>query len=219
MALTTAYLVSAKNLGAFLDALRSAQAPKKLTISFLEQLGFKSTNDRLFLPMLKGLGLLDQQGAPTQRYFDFLDATQSKRVLAAGIRDAYEDLFRIKTNANTLSRAELEGKLRSLTQGKLSDNVLKLTAKTFLELVKQADFSGEATAKTEKADTAEGEAEVTADVGPTEPPPAERDSPRPQRGTNRAFDALAYRIEVVLPATRDKLIYDAIFRSLREHLL
>lgn len=46
MALTTAYPVSAKNLGAFLDALRSAQAPKKLTISFLGQLGFKNTNDR-----------------------------------------------------------------------------------------------------------------------------------------------------------------------------
>ncbi|MBL8879606.1 MAG: DUF5343 domain-containing protein [Phycisphaerales bacterium] len=219
MALTTAYLVSAKNLGSFLDALRSAQAPKKFTISFLEQLGFKSTNDRLFLPMLKGLGLLDQQGVPTQRYFDFLDGTQSKRVLAAGIRDAYEDLFRIKTNANALTRAELEGKLRSLTQGKLSDNVLKLTVKTFTELVKQADFSAEATAKPEKPDAAAETTEEAADVAPVEPPPLEREPARPHRSANRAFDALAYRIEVVLPATRDKLIYDAIFRSLREHLL
>ncbi len=219
MALTTAYLVSGKNLGPFLDALRSAQAPKKLTITFLEQLGFKSTNDRLFIPLLKGLGFLDQQGVPTQRYFDFLDAMESKRVLAAGIRDAYEDLFRIKTNANTLSRAELEGKLRSLTQGKLSDNVLKLTAKTFLELVKQADFSREPISGTEKPQTETEPTEGPLGAAPIEPPPIDREHVRGHRSPNRAFDALAYRIEVVLPATRDKLIYDAIFRSLREHLL
>jgi len=31
--------------------------------------------------------------------------------------------------------------------------------------------------------------------------------------------ALVYRIEIVLPAVRDQAIYDAIFRSAKEHLL
>ena len=219
MALTTAYLVSSKNLGSFLDAIRSAQAPKKFTVQFIEQLGFKSTNDRLFIPVLKGLGFLDQQGVPTQRYFDFLDHTQSKKVLAQGIRDAYEDLFRINTKANTLLRPELEGKLKSLTQGKLSDVVLSNTVRTFLELVKQADFSGSSALKAAEnaAEAEESEEPTAAQSG--ESPVADRDLPKPHPRANRAFDALAYRIEVVLPSTRDKLVYDAIFRSLREHLL
>ena len=43
------YLVAAKNLAPFLEALRHAQAPEKVTVRFIEQLGFKSTNDRLFI--------------------------------------------------------------------------------------------------------------------------------------------------------------------------
>lgn len=219
MALMTAYLVSAKDLGSFLEAVRGAQAPKKFTNAFLRQLGYTSTNHRLFIPVLKGLGMLDQHGAPTQRYFDFLDATQSRRVLAAGIRDAYEDLFRIKTNANTLSRAELEGKLKSLTQGKLSEAVFKNTVKTFLELVKLADFSHTTAPKAAALEDAGQTMDEQSPAPPSDPPETGGEPPRSYSRANLAFDALAYRIEVVLPSTRDKLVYDAIFRSLREHLL
>jgi len=34
----------------------------------------------------------------------------------------------------------------------------------------------------------------------------------------RMFD-LAYNIHIELPATRDQAVYDAIFRSLKEHIL
>ena len=75
MALTDAYLSQTKNLGAILDAIRGAQAPEKFTVRFLEQLGFKSTNDRNIIGVLKGLGFLDDSGTPTQRYFEYLDET------------------------------------------------------------------------------------------------------------------------------------------------
>jgi len=140
MALTSAYLVAAKNLPAFLEALRGAKAPDRFTLKFVEDLGFKSTNDRLFIPLLKGLGFLDEVGAPKQRYFDFLDDSQWKYVLADGIRYAYEDLFRLNKKANSMTRADLTGKLKSLTQGKYSDQVLNLMTKTFTELVKLANF-------------------------------------------------------------------------------
>jgi hypothetical protein len=48
VALQPVYLVAAKNLRPFLEALRPAQAPEKLNLKFIESLGFKSTNDRLF---------------------------------------------------------------------------------------------------------------------------------------------------------------------------
>lgn len=73
MALTSAYLVAAKNLPSFLEAIRTARAPEKFTLRFIEDLGFKSTNDRLFIPVLKGLGFIEDNGVPKRRYFVFLD--------------------------------------------------------------------------------------------------------------------------------------------------
>jgi Family of unknown function (DUF5343) len=49
MSLTSAYLAQVKNLPAILKAIRGAQAPEKFNARFLEDLGFKDTNDRLVL--------------------------------------------------------------------------------------------------------------------------------------------------------------------------
>jgi len=143
MALTDAYLIATKNLPAILDAIKTARAPDKFALRFLEDLGFKSTNDRLIIPLLKALQFIDDNGAPTQRYFDFLDESQSAHVLADGIRDAYEDLYRINKRAHTLTKAALVGKLKSLTEGKKSEAVVQNMTRTFLALSKLADFSDE----------------------------------------------------------------------------
>lgn len=110
MALPTQYLVTVKNLPDVLAAIRNAKAPERFTQTFLEQLGFKSTNDRLYVGVLKALKLLDETGKPTPRYFEFLDQTQSGRVLAEAIREAYSDLFAINVNAQGLSKQEFIGR-------------------------------------------------------------------------------------------------------------
>lgn len=210
MALQPVYLVAAKNLGKFLDAVRHAQAPDKLTLKFIEELGFTSTNDRLFIPLLKAMRFLDEAGKPTARYHAFLDDTQWQKVLAAGIRDAYPDLFRVNRHAQDLSREQLSGKMKSLSEGKASAAVLKNMVKTFVELVKLADF---ATPNDEEG----------APAPPVEPaiPSEAPETPIVRRTIipSDAGPALVYRIEIVLPAVRDQAIYDAIFKSAREHLL
>ncbi|MGB3187418.1 MAG: DUF5343 domain-containing protein [Ornithinimicrobium sp.] len=97
MGLPNAYLTSFKNTSAILRAIQAAQAPSRFTQKFLEGLGFSNTNDRAIINVLKALGFLDDSGVPTQRYHRYLDQTQSALVLASGIRDAYEDLFRVKS--------------------------------------------------------------------------------------------------------------------------
>jgi hypothetical protein len=81
MALPRVYLTTVKNLHAILEAMKSAQAPDKFTIKFLESLDFKSTADRLIVNVLKAIGFLSADGSPTERYFRFLDQTQSSLVL------------------------------------------------------------------------------------------------------------------------------------------
>ena len=218
MPLQPVYLVAAKNLRPFLEALRSAQAPEKVSLKFVEDLGFKSTNDRLFIPLLKAMRFLDEAGKPTARYHAFLDDNEWQGVLADGVRDAFSDLFRINKRAHSFSREQLTGKLKSLGEGKLSPAILKNMTKTFMELVKLADFSRSQTpAETllapddgPKERAVEGEA-VLPSQQPTLPSP----------GMTASLNALSlvYRIEIVLPAVRDQAVYDAIFRSAREHLL
>jgi uncharacterized protein DUF5343 len=141
MALPRSYLTSTKNLAQIFDSIKAAQAPEKFTIKFLESLDFKSTSDRLIIGVLKSLGLLSVDNArPTERYFRFLDQTQSAAVLAEGIREAYSDLFQVNKNANTLTKSDVTNKMKTLGEGQFSESVLDKMALTFVELCKLADF-------------------------------------------------------------------------------
>lgn len=213
MGLQPVYLVSVGNLGRLLDALRRAQAPDKFTLRFLEDLGFKSTNDRLFIPLLKAMRMLDDSAKPTSRYHSFLDDTQWKQVLADGIRDAYPDLFRVNRDAQKLTREQLTGKIKSLAEGKLSPAVVANTARTFMALVKMADFASSPESVPKPSPPTEDHTAELRPLPELETPLAEREH------LATSAHSLVYRIEIVLPAVRDQAIYDAIFRSAKEHLL
>lgn len=210
MSVPDQYLVTIKNLEAFLNALTNAQAPQKFTLKFLEQLGFKSTNDRLFIAMLKALHFIDSNGTPTEQYYNFIDQTQSRYILAEAIQQAYSDLFTINKKAHELSVSEIKNKLKTITQGSKSDNVLGYMANTFVALCKYANFN--------KADIVISHQENVEQV-------ASETEYVPQNSmfsgvTNKNITTeMHYNIQIHLPETRDMTVYDAIFKSLKEHLL
>jgi hypothetical protein len=203
MALPQSYLTSVKNLEGILNAIRSAQAPYKFTRAFLETLEFKTNADRLIIGVLKSLGFLDEGGRPTQRYFEYLDRTQSERLMADAIRDAYADLFKVNIKANEMSKQDVISKLKMLSQGKISESVLTKMAMTFTALVKHGDFSS---AGKRKAD---------------EEPKEDQDPPSKQPNDGKRLNQgdLVYKVQIVLPESRDDAVYDALFQSLRKHLL
>jgi len=217
MALATAYLATTKNLDSFLNAVKTAQAPERMSNRFLVDLGFTSSNDRLFIGLFKALGLITESGEPTERYFQFLDQSESGKVLAQGIREAYEDLFRINVEAHRLEENDVKNKLRTLTRGEKSDNVVGLMAKTFVALCYLADWSKPATTGTEVATTQRAselpeQAQIAAAFhGPTI-------TGRTPLAPAGGGPSLHYNIQIHLPASRDSAVYDAIFKSLKEHL-
>ena len=71
------------------------------------------------------MGMLNDTGEPTQRYYDFLDQTQSKKIVAIGIQEAYEDLFNLNKDAQNLTQEEVKNKLKTLTQGMKSESVIE----------------------------------------------------------------------------------------------
>jgi hypothetical protein len=84
MGLPDSYTLKPNSIPAYFDAILDAQPPERFSVKFLEGLGFTSTNDRLFIGILKDLEFLNRDGAPQSRYFQFLDRTRAKQVLAQG---------------------------------------------------------------------------------------------------------------------------------------
>lgn len=219
MSLPSAYLVTTKNLEGLLAAVRDAKAPPKFTQRFLEGLDFKSTNDRLYINVFKALGLLTDDGTPTHRYYEFLDQRQSGRVLAEAVEEAYADLFQVRRDAQNMERAELKGKIKTLTQGQYSDNVVDKMAMTFKALADAADWDAPRTPPEAPPLADEGE-ETTPPAGPPEgnggagvPPALLGPSDRVKLG------GFVYNIELHLPDSRDPAVYEALFKALKAHLL
>jgi hypothetical protein len=217
VALPTSYLTSVKSLPAILAAIQSAQAPERFTQAFLEALEFKSTNDRLMIGVLKSLGFLDDAGKPKERYFRFLDQTQGAKVLAEGVREAYQDLFRVHTKAHELGRQEVINKFKTLGQGQYSESVLDKMATTFVSLAKLADFNSPTHAHATAAETAPAPAHAPAHA-PAPATQAASPTSAPLESSGIKLGGLVYNIQIVLPESRDPAVYDALFQSLRRHL-
>ena len=141
MALPNSYTYKTGAIPAYFDAILGAEAPDRFSINFLTNLEFTSSNDRLIIGVLKELGFLNTDGVPQDRYYQFLDKSQSYHVLADGIREAYADLFAINKEAQKLDIEGVFNKLRTLYKGNKKDNVIRSIAKTFVALCEIADFS------------------------------------------------------------------------------
>ena len=200
MEVTNAYMYTVKSLSQMFEAIQKAQVPPRFSHDFLKTLGFKSTNDRAFINVLKGLGFLDANSAPTQSYREYRDKKVAGAVLARQLRQAYRGIFLSNESAQDLSVEELKGKFATLT-GK-DDAVVQKMASTFKTLAGLADWKKEAAPQPQPT----GEEAV-------ESPALEQVTPRPS-----GF-AFSHTIYINLPATRDIAVYDAIFKSIREHLL
>lgn len=213
MALPQAYLMTTKNLPSLFNAIISAKAPERFTQKFLQQLEFTSSNDRLFIGILKALQFIDESGIPTQRYYDFLDQSQSGTVLAEAIKEAYSDLFAINKRAHLMTAEEVTNKLKTLTQGQKSADVIRFMTNTFKGLCEYADFETPLSVNVPKEGSQKEE--ILQDTQEREF--KHEQSPKANFRTP-VHPQLHYNIQIILPETRDPQVYDAIFRSLKEHL-
>jgi len=64
------YSPHAANVKRFLDHVQKAGVPEKVTLNYLKKVGFKSSNDRYILGILKFLGFVDASGTPTKTWSD-----------------------------------------------------------------------------------------------------------------------------------------------------
>jgi Family of unknown function (DUF5343) len=201
MAVPTTYLTTVKNVGAILAAIQRASVPPKFTYDFFKtQLGFSSSSDRPFIPLLRAIGFIDDSGTPLDRYKRFRDPNQAGAALAEGLREGYTDVFAADAQAQELKVEELKGLFMRVT-GK-SEAVAEKMASTFKALAGHADFAA----------TAPAAPQVREDV-------EVREERREERAElDRAGLRLHHDVHIHLPISTDIAVYDAIFRSLRANL-
>lgn len=208
MSLTNAYVLPITRIPDLFRKIQDGQAPDRFTNPLLKDWGFKSTNDRAFIPLLKALGFLTADGVPTQRYLEYRDHSRSKQVLGQAIREAYADIFLIKEHPTASDKNAVEGKFKSFHNA--SDNVAGLMTKTFYGLLSLADLSVGSQSKAKAEPEPERNGHGLENIG---------EKPDSERPGGTLARSLHYNIQIHLPATKDVEVYNAIFKSLKDHVL
>lgn len=198
------YVNAYGNLSKLFAGIKSASVPPKFTHDFMATaLGLKSTSYRAMIPLLKRLGFLDQSNVPTQAYKEFRDDAKSGSVVATQLKHAFADLYAANEYAHKLSKTELTAKLKTLLGAASDDKVIPTVAGTFLELVKLAKFDGAPPKKKKEQDDAEDQ---------------EKGDFTGQHNRPTKL-GISYTINLNLPPTTEIEVFNAIFKSLKEHIL
>lgn len=204
--LTKRYLASTKNLPALMDQIIKGTAPENFNLQHLKSIGFSSSNDRAVIPLFKDLGFLTDAGVPTERYHAYRDNARSKVVMGEALLDAYGDIFHVNANPSNGDREAVKGKFKS--DHNATDRVAEAQTSTFYALLKLADVAGARSARIGGMRAAQKSQQSV-----------EQTKPGVDRVDVIAPLQLRYNIEVHLPATKDVDVFNAIFKSLKEHLL
>jgi hypothetical protein len=200
MALANVSLQVYGQLGDLFEKIMNGQAPAKFTNQHLKDIGFNSTNHRGFIPLLKSLGFLSDDGSPTERYREFRNRALSKKILGKAIKEAYSDIFIISKAPSDKDKELIEGKFKSTHN--VGERPAELMTKTFFALLEHSDLSDENTTET----IPKAQSEQSVDI--------------PIKEKMKAVNTnLHYDIQIHLPATKDIEVYNSIFKSLKEHLI
>jgi hypothetical protein len=194
------YLQAYGNITKALDKIIEAKTPERFTQDFLAtKLALTGGAARPLIPYLKRTGFLNPDGTPTPLYSRFRNESQRGAAAAEALRKGYARLYESNEYTHDLDENDLKGLVLQVTGLEKRSSVFRAIIPSFNALKAYADF--EATGE----ETPEEEEETPGDKPPRAQPPA---------GVN-----LRYTINLHLPPTSDVAVFNAIFKSLREHLL
>lgn len=194
------YTPSPKNVTDFFSKMQSIGVPKtKVTRDSIKAYGFKSSNDRYLIGVLKSLGFLDADGLPTGRWQDYRSRAKSGLAVASGIKEVYAGLFETYEDAYARDDETLRDYFKANTQA--ADAVVEYMLKTFKNLCALADFKA-----------------VPAVIPVAEPvvssPLEEEAAPKVKITPN-----LQLNIEIHIAADTSDDKIEAIFKNMKKYLL
>ncbi len=207
------YSTSIGTLEKMLEKIKAAPAPERFTQDFVgTKLSMKGGSANACIPLLKKMGFVAGDGSPTSAYKEFRNPAKSRLVLGTAFKKLYARLYEMNEYIHDATDADVLGLIVECTGGEHDNVATKYTLTTFNMLRKHADFDAEEI-ETEIVEQPKEETEfyhqnpVTVNL-PQQP------SSQQGKGLN-----LSYTINLNLPATKDVEVFNAIFKSLKEHIL
>lgn len=205
------YTPKASSLDPLFERIQTTGVPNKVTLKYIESLGFKSKSDRYLLPLLRTLGFLDSHGVPTDRWKKYRNKKQAVAEMAQALREAYAGLFAMYPDAHRKDAEALRNFFTSNTS--VGETAVQMMVGTFKALVNMADFESSALA----SETPIVPSEAAADLTPV-PVAAAVPIAKSSTATTQGI-TVNLNIQLTLPESKDSSIYDTLFESLKKHLL
>ncbi len=203
------YVTSPGNIDRALNGIKTAAVPDKISQDFVKTiLKVPGGSGDQMTAFLRKLGLANPDGSPNELYRKFRNPTSSGTAIASCIRSAYAPLYARNEFMHELTDADLLGLVVEETGEPHDSNAVKLTVSCIRHLKVFADFRAPEVLGNET------KAEKPIDTAKSTPPVPLEGPAKKTFGLN-----LGYTINLNLPATSDPEVFDAIFRSLKEHLL
>ena len=202
------YLPAPGSIKTALEKIRAAATPDRVTGDFVAtKLQIKGGTGNAIPPFLKKIGFVASDGSPTDLYKRFRNHATSGPAVAEAIRFGYKPLVEANEYFQDLNDKDLLALIVQVTGAESESQVSKLTLSTLKNLKSFADFDTKQTVPDKG---------VTTELAPSQfqPNGSGALSTTKSVGLN-----LSYTINLNLPATSDQAVFNAIFRSLKEHLL
>ncbi len=206
MADSLPYLVAPGSIKNCLEKVKAAATPERVTQDFIAtKLNIKGGTGKALIPYLKKIGFVASDGSPTDLYKQFRNHATAGAAAAKAVKTGYKELAHVNEYFYELNDKDLQALILQVTGAEEGNQVAKLTLTTLKTLKAFADFEAKSVvpAKDQQKDGSTGDSEKASSGG---------------KHTGVGLN-LAYTINLNLPATADQAVFNAIFRSLKEHLL
>jgi len=204
------YAQLASTLEKMLEKIKEASVPEKFSQDFVStKLAMKGGTARSTIPFIKKMGLVTSDGTPTQRYIQFRNPDKSGLAIADSMREVYSTLFEMNEYVYELDNASLKSLIVEATGSEAASMPVQKTLATFCALKKIANFKAKSSPLIsegfEIANNSQNNNHNTSQATNQNPS---------SEGIN-----LSYTINLNLPPTTDIEVFNAIFKSLKQHLL
>ncbi|MES1242723.1 MAG: DUF5343 domain-containing protein [Acidobacteriota bacterium] len=205
MAESLPFVQASGNVTKALERIQSAATPPRFTADFLAtKLDLKGGSARPLIPFLKRIGFLGSDGTPTELYKRFRNTSERGRAAAAALKTGFRPLYEVNEYIHDAKDNELKGIIVQVTGAEPNSSTVRAIIGSFKAVRAFASFDGDEK-DSEDSDQEAGEGREERSEGGEEV-------------VIRRL-GLSYTINLNLPATSDIAVFDAIFRSLKEHLL
>lgn len=216
MAENLPYCTSVGTLANMLEKIKSASVPERFTQDFVStKLAMKGGSAAACIPFLKKMGFVATDGTPTDLYKEFRNQKKSRIAVGKAFKKLYQKLYEMNEYVHDANDQDILGLIVECTGGEKTSTVTKATISTLNMLRKISDFDNENDDSPETADLVSGKFTTSDQSSPTTP---QFQPPLHQQRTTKGIN-LAYTINLNLPATKDIEVFNAIFKSLKEHIL